>query len=411
MATAAGAKTLYFPEVGPQWEDWVQVINVGSEPTKVLAIARHASNGQPVWSEEKTIASFEAWVPNVEAIKVNSSMQFSADQPIVAERHMHNKSNVVDLIGAAEEYETVGKRLFFPEISSGAQDWFRFLNVSEVDAVLSMIVRDRSGKVIWQHQHTIRPQTSWSVNEGLMPQASGTLAVMSTQAIVGERHMHYQGGKTTVGQFGQVITDGAKTLFLPEVGPVWHDWVVVVNLSHQEAKVSMIARQDNNGQPVWSKESTLNPFQCWTPPMDEVKIKSSVEIKSDQPIAAERHMHRGTEIIDLPGASVEGGFVGRRLFFPEIYAGAYDWFRILNISEADALISLVVRNRKGEVTNQRRGTVKPFHCWDFDDNTLKNIVGTVEVISTQPVIAERHMHYQSGHKGAVVGAYGVVIGE
>ena len=49
MATAAGAKTLYFPEVGPQWEDWVQVINVGSEPTKVLAIARHASNGQLGW--------------------------------------------------------------------------------------------------------------------------------------------------------------------------------------------------------------------------------------------------------------------------------------------------------------------------------------------------------------------------
>ena len=23
------ARTLYFPEVGPQWEDWVQVINVG----------------------------------------------------------------------------------------------------------------------------------------------------------------------------------------------------------------------------------------------------------------------------------------------------------------------------------------------------------------------------------------------
>ena len=29
----AGATTLYFPEVGPQWEDWVQVINVGTEET------------------------------------------------------------------------------------------------------------------------------------------------------------------------------------------------------------------------------------------------------------------------------------------------------------------------------------------------------------------------------------------
>ena len=28
------ATTLYFPEVGPQWEDWVQVINVGTEDTR-----------------------------------------------------------------------------------------------------------------------------------------------------------------------------------------------------------------------------------------------------------------------------------------------------------------------------------------------------------------------------------------
>ena len=97
----AGATTLYFPEVGPQWQDWVQVTNVGTEPTRVTAIARHARNGQPTWSEEKTIQPFECWTPNVEAIKENSSMQFSADQPIVAERHMHRGTNVLDFIGAS----------------------------------------------------------------------------------------------------------------------------------------------------------------------------------------------------------------------------------------------------------------------------------------------------------------------
>ena len=46
------ATTLYFPEVGPQWEDWVQVINVGTEETRVTGIARHAANGQPTWTED-----------------------------------------------------------------------------------------------------------------------------------------------------------------------------------------------------------------------------------------------------------------------------------------------------------------------------------------------------------------------
>jgi hypothetical protein len=411
MATAEGAKTLYFPEVSRQWQDWIQVINVSDEPTRVTAIAHHHATGKPVWSEEKEIDSFESWIPNLESIKENTWVQFNAEQSIVAERHMHNGSNIIDLIGAAEAYETVGKRLFFPEVSSGAMDWFRFLNISEHDALISMVVRNVKGETIWQHQHTIKPKTCWDVHENVMKQANGTLEVVSTQPICGERHMHYQGGKTTVGQYGQVITDQARTLYFPEVGPAWHDWVAIVNLSTSErAHVKLIARQDSTGKPVWSKEKQLAPFERWSPPMDEVKIKSSVEVTSDQPVAAERHMHSGTALVDLPGASEERGHVGRRLFFPEIHAGDYDWFRVLNISEHDAMVSMVVRNRKGEVVTQFQGSIKPFHCWDFDDSKLKDVRGTVEIVSTQPIIGERHMHYKNGHKGAVVGEYGIVIG-
>ena len=53
------ATTLYFPEVGPQWEDWIQVINVGTEETRVTGIARHAANGKPTWTDEKEISPFE----------------------------------------------------------------------------------------------------------------------------------------------------------------------------------------------------------------------------------------------------------------------------------------------------------------------------------------------------------------
>ena len=68
-------------------------------------------------------------------------------------------------------------------------------------------------------------------------------------------------------------------------------------------------------------------------------------------------------------------------------------------------------NRKGEVITQFQGQIKPYHCWDFDDGRLKDVRGTVEAVSTQSIIGERHMHYKNGHKGAVVGAYGVVLGE
>ena len=249
----AGATTLYFPEVGPQWQDWVQVTNVGTEPTRVTAIARHARNGQPTWSEEETIQPFECWTPNVEAIKENSSMQFSADQPIVAERHMHKDTNVLDFIGAAPEYETVGQRLFFPELVSGAHDWFRVLNVGEADAHVNITVRNRNGRVLRQRHHVIKPFCCWDLNEGVMGNVTGTVEMQSSQPIVAERHLHYQGGKTSVGQFGQVIADAPRTLYFPEVGPAWEDWVVIVNVGREPAEVTMIARKDDNAQATWTK--------------------------------------------------------------------------------------------------------------------------------------------------------------
>ena len=407
-----GATTLYFPEVGPSWEDWVQVVNVGNEPTKVLAIARHAGNGQPLWSEEKNLSPFECWTPNVEAVKQNSSMQFTADQPIIAERHMHGGTNILDFVGAAVEYETVGLRLFFPELVAGAQDWFRFLNVGEADSMVNIVLRNRNGDVIRQIHRNIPPLRCWDINEGGMGNVTGTVEVQGTQPLVGERHLHYQGGKTSVGQFGQVISDAPKTLYFPEVGPAWHDWVIVVNVGREDAKITMIARDDGTGKPVWSTErTTLRPFECWTPNMEEIKIKSSVEARSDQPIVAERHMHSGTSIIDLPGASAEGGHVGRRLFFPEVYTGARDWFRLLNVDEADAMINIVIRNRHGQIIRQLHNNIKPFCCWDVDDQRMGNVRGTVEVQSSQSIVGERHMHYTGIHKGAVVGEYGVVIDE
>ncbi len=407
----AGATTLYFPEVGPQWEDWVQVINVGTEETRVNIIARHARNGQPTWSDEKEISPFECWTPNVEAIKENSSMQFSADQPIVAERHMHKDPNILDFVGAAEEYETVGLRLFFPELVPGALDWFRFLNVGEADALVNIIVRNRRGDTIKQHHHRIKPMCCWDISEGIMGNVRGTLEVQSTQPIVGERHLHYQSGKTCVGQYGQVIADAPRTLYFPETGPAWRDWAIIVNVGRERGEVTLIAHEDGTGKPVNTMQRELDPFECWMPKMDDIKIKSSVKITSEQPIVAERHMHSGTAIVDLPGASEEGGQVGIRLFFPEVASGAKDWFRFLNVGETNALVNIIVRNKKGDIRRQLHRNIKPNCCADVDEAAMGNVRGSVEAQSTQPIVGERHLHYQSGHKGAVVGEYGIVIGE
>ena len=236
-----------------------------------------------------------------------------------------------------------------------------------------------------------------------MGNVRGTLEVQSTQPIVGERHLHYQGGKTCVGQYGQVIADAPRTLYFPETGPAWRDWAIIVNVGKERGEVTLVAHEDGTGKPVSTMQRELDPFECWMPKMEDIKIKSSVKVTSEQPIVAERHMHSGTAIVDLPGASEEGGHVGIRLFFPEIASGARDWFRFLNVGEVDALVNIVVRNKKGDVRRSLHRRIKPNCCADVDEGAMGNVRGSVEAQSTQPIVGERHLHYQSGHKGAVVG--------
>ena len=187
----------------------------------------------------------------------------------------------------------------------------------------------------------------------------------------------------------------ARTLFFAELGPIWNDWIQVVNVGNAPARVTCLAK-NGEARAIWSQEHTVAPFAGWMPTVQEITVSASLTITADQPIVAERHMHRGTEVLDFAGASAEAKTVGKRLFFPELVPGAQDWFRILNVGEADAHVAITIRNAQGAVARQRSRTIGTFRWWDVNENEMGNVKGTVELISTQPVVAERHLHYQGG---------------
>ncbi|HIE30296.1 TPA: hypothetical protein EYP66_23805 [Candidatus Poribacteria bacterium] len=201
-----------------------------------------------------------------------------------------------------------------------------------------------------------------------------------------------------------------KTIYFSQIAAGgWNDWVRIVNISNQQAKVLAIAR-NHAASTVWSAEHNLNPFEAWHPPVQgqaDRRGDVSLEVRSDQPIVGERHCHSGTQVLDFPGAAPENRTVANRLFFPELYSGAYDWLRVFNVGEQDALISVVARDVNGRIIRQLQGRVRPLGWWDFSDRNIGQIDGTLEVMSSQPVVAERHMHY-SGNRTAV-GQLGVAI--
>lgn len=398
---------IYFTQIAAgQWADWVEVVNVGKQQARITAIARD-ENGGARWSTEKTIMPFQCWVVPAQGQadkQGDVSLEITSDQPVLGERHCHSGTQVLDFPGAAVELDSGGTRLFFSEVASHIGDWIRFLNVGETDAVINVVARDRNtGRVVQQLSGRARPKGFWTLTDQQISAVTGTMEAVSTQPVVGERHSHYQGGKSAVGQLGQVLEGrmGPPTrIYFPQVAMGgWFDWIIVTNVGKQQATLTAIAR-DQNGGTIWTGEKTVSPYQCWVVPADGVADKKgdvSLEVRSPQPLVGERHCHSGSQVLSFPGAALELGTVGTRLFYPELYSGAYDWIRFMNVGEADALITVVARDRNSaSVMKQISGRARPNGFWTVADHQIKSVTGSLEVISTQQIVGERHMHYQGG---------------
>jgi len=409
---------IYFGQIasGP-WADWVQVVNVSNEESQVMAIARN-EKAETVWSGEKTLKPFQAWVVPVEpaSAKQELSLVVSSNKGIVGERHCHLGTEVLAFPGAAPELKSVGRRHFYPNLTAGCADFFRIFNVGDQLAMVNVIVRDINGKVAKQFGGQIVPLGFWSLYDQDVGNTQGTLELVSTQPIVSERHLHYgtalQG--VAVGQLGQVMDVGqppTKVHFAQIAAGVWKDWVQVINHSDEQAKLLAVAR-DENGETRWSNEKTLEPYQGWIVPVDPVADKKdfSLTVSSNMHVVGERHCHLEKQVLPFPGANYETRTAGTRLFFPELVAGCYDFFRVLNITDQQALVNAIVRNTEGVIVRQTSGQIPPFGYWTLPDEATNNAQGTLEILSTQIVVGERHLHYgQQYHPGVAVGQLGQVI--
>jgi len=408
---------IYYPQIASQdWIDWVQVINVSSENSNVLAVARDV-NGQTVWSGEKALGPFQGWVIPVEPVSVKQelSLTVSSDKSIIGERHCHLKTEVLAFPGAAPELRNLGRRLFFPELVVGCADYFRIFNISDQNALINVIVRDINGIITKQFSGQIKPLGFWYFMDDMTGNTNGTLELLSTQPIAAERHLHYGEAikGVAVGQLGQLLDPPTpnKIHYAQIAAGGWGDWVQVINVSNENAKVLAMAR-DENGQTIWSQEKALNPFQGWIVPVDPVAAEKdlSLTVTSDKAITGERHCHFETQVLPFPGACPEMKTAGRRLFFPELVAGCYDFFRFLNITDQVAMGSAILRDINGNVTQQHSFQIKPFGYVTVRDEDTVNLQGTLEILSTQVIVGERHLHYgELYHKGVAIGQLGQVL--
>ncbi|HGE70680.1 TPA: hypothetical protein ENX78_07590 [Candidatus Poribacteria bacterium] len=160
-----------------------------------------------VWQTSNTLQPYQAWVIPVDPAypQADVSLTVISTLPIVGERHCHAGTEVLAFPGASPETKTAGTRLFFPETVYGCHDNFRFLNITEYYAFVTVISRDINGFTVRRFTGQIPPLGFWIFTDNEIGNVQGTLEIFSTQPVVGERHLHYGNG-VAVGQLGQVLS-------------------------------------------------------------------------------------------------------------------------------------------------------------------------------------------------------------
>ena len=183
---------LYFPQITPLWGDWVEVVNVGDKTAHIEAIGRNRQ-GEVVWRGNQTLSPFKSWIISLD-IEEDVSLEIDSSQLIVGARYIYSEAGIAVLSGASVQGRTVGKRFFLlSELLPGTKDWFRFLNVGELDAHVFLTVWSNEGQIITQRDITLPPFHWWDVGERERNVPSNTnFEILSDQPLVVERHIYYR---------------------------------------------------------------------------------------------------------------------------------------------------------------------------------------------------------------------------
>lgn len=196
-------------------------------------------------------------------------------------------------------------------------------------------------------------------------------------------------------------------LYFPQIITTWNDWIEVINIGSGEARINIIGR-NYNGKLIWKQESALFPLNSHIITLNDVDENDiSLQIISDQPLVGQRYIYSESGVTILLGASEQTKTVGKKYFLlSELLPDTVDWFRFLNVGEVDSKLYFVFRTNKGEFITDRDFFLAPFCWWDVGQEE-RNIGGDTnfEVVSSQPLIIERHIYYRSKGGQKMMNAY------
>ncbi|MCA1645905.1 MAG: DUF5719 family protein [Chloroflexi bacterium] len=293
--SAAGArqtaKTWYLAEgstVQP-FETWVLLLNPNPVPTQVqMRFLR----------EDGSVVEHPELVPPMgrRSIYMNAlfttagfATQVTADQPIVVERAMYfdNGQGGHDTLATS----TPGKTWYFAAGASlgGFDTWVLIENPGAAPATVKVSFMTETGTVASQPLFVLPHTRSSLYTNPLVPNAAYGMRVDSDQAIVAERAVYFDNGKS--GYDSTAVAAPATEWFLPEgqTSGSFEEQLAVLNPQNQAVNVQVELRPEDGDPPPprrFNVAATSRVTMDVNPSVQDTNV--ALHVTADRPIVVER---------------------------------------------------------------------------------------------------------------------------
>lgn len=397
------------PEGEPEsFDTYITLCNPGGEEARARLTYMLRDSRQV--AEERTLEPFSRKTVKVDDMLVNEEFSTTVEAlqgKVVAERAMYFRY----------AQQTPGGHVS-PGSTAPATDWFLAEGCTDYGFDTFVLIQNPSGELAQttvtfmkedgscrELMCTVAPYARYTVTvSGVsgMERCEFSTRVSSSRPVVVERSMYFDYNGIREGHNSQGLTYLSTEWYFAEgytTGP-FDTYILLVNPSEQTANVVMALMGEEGVRSEIPLE--VSPRSRRTVAIDRIKGWSqrefSIEIRSDQPVAAERAMY--FEYNGITGGHGAVGFVApaTEWYLAEGYtADEFDTYLLVsnpNPEPADLLVRFMMkggryRDRMYHLPARSRFTIKV-----DDEPGLSADEVSMVMASSRPVVAERSMYFR-----------------
>jgi len=338
------------------------------------------------------------------------SVAVASDQPLVAERAMYfSYKGSITGGHAATGVAAPGTKWYLAEgyTGPGFETWLLLANPGNQAATVRVSFMPESGDVVLK-DYTVPALSRYTVPvNSVAGLSAGGISMLAESTngvgIVAERSMYFNSEGRTDGSCAQGVTSPQASWYFAEgyTGKGFDTWLLVQNPGDQDASIQVDLMGENPSQPARSYPFDVKAHSRFTMHVNDFLpgqgVSMQVQTTGGVPVVAERAVYFDYFGINGGHDSAGANFPSSKWYFAEgCTSDAFDtWLLLQNPGTEPATVTANFARDDGQTVTQQV-TVPAKTRYTLQADLVKGLEAasfSMEVSSTQPIVAERSIYF------------------